>query len=426
MQIFACISGKVLKYVDFMKKNIRKIKIKKPSMVHYGGRKPLFSNKEIIFRSGGRAKVFNISSRLQMFLVVLLMVIGSWSAYSYYMYNKSDQIISFKDRELDETRDAYVNLMTDFVAIHRNISSMFKLIDEEQLKDELNINRYKQQAQVVEEKIRQITDASDWVKTDEMEEKTTLRDALLQRDLAVSERDELLAKIELLEENIQKLETAEMEILNRVGQLSDKEMSKIKEVISAINKSIKKQNKYFNPLANSKKDSTGGAYEPDMTVVANEELSKKMQEVFTQIDDVSYYREVMKSVPIGKPVWSYWLSSAFGHRSDPFNKKSATHKGVDLASNKGNKIRTMAKGKVTRSSWNGGYGLMVEIDHGNGFKTKYAHLNKSYVKKGDYVEQGDTIAEVGSTGRSTGPHLHYEVLYNGTPVDPMTFIKAQM
>ena len=69
---------------------------------------------------------------------------------------------------------------------------------------------------------------------------------------------------------------------------------------------------------------------------------------------------------------------------------------------------------------------MVEIDHGNGFKTRYAHLNRAYVKKGDYVEQGATIAEVGSSGRSTGPHLHYEVLYNGTPVDPMAFMKVQL
>ena len=86
----------------------------------------------------------------------------------------------------------------------------------------------------------------------------------------------------------------------------------------------------------------------------------------------------------------------------------------------------MAKGKVVRSEWNGGYGNYVEIDHGNGFKTKYAHLNKAYVKKGQYVEQGESIGEVGSSGRSTGPHLHYEVLFNGTPVDPMTFIKAQI
>lgn len=409
-----------------MRREIRKVKIKKPSMVRYSSRKPLFSNKEIIFRSGGRAKVFNISSKLQVFLLALLVIVGAWSAYSYYMYNKSDQIISFKDRELDETRNAYVDLMTDFVAIHRNISSMFTLIEDEKLQDELNVNRYKQQAQVVEEKIKRITDATDWVEEETLEEKTTLRDALLQRDRAVSERNELLAKIEVLEDSLQKLEASEMEILNQVSRLSEKEMNKIKDAISSVNKSMKKQNKYFNPLANSKKNNAGGAYIPDVPAVNNEELNKKMQEVFTQINDVSYYKEVMKSVPFGKPVWSYWLSSPFGKRTDPFNKNSATHKGVDLASNKGNKVKTMAQGKVLRSGWNGGYGNFIEIDHGNGFKTRYAHLNKSYVKKGEYVKQGDTIAEVGSSGRSTGPHLHYEVLYNGVPVDPMAFMKVQL
>lgn len=395
-------------------------------MAHYGERKPFFSNKEVIFRSGGRTKVFNISSRLQLLLLALVVIFGCWSSYSYYLYNKSDQIISFKDKELDQTRGAYVDLMTDFVAVHRNISSMFSLVDEEKVKNELDLNRYKQQAQVVEEKIRQIADMTDWVDGDELQEKTTLRDALLQRDRALSERNELVSKINFLEDSIAKLENSEMEILNRVDQLSDKEIAKIKEAISSINKSIKQQNKYFNPLANSKKNNTGGAYIPDVPAVDNEELSKKMQQVFIKVDDLNYLKEVLKSVPLGKPVWSYWLSSPFGHRSDPFNKKSAKHKGVDLASNKGNKVKTMAKGKVIRSENASGYGILIELDHGNGFKTRYAHLNKSYVKKGQYVDQGETIAEVGSTGRSTGPHLHYEVIYNGAHVDPMTFMKIQL
>jgi len=403
-----------------------KIKIKKPSKVPFTEPKPIFSNKEIIFRSGGRAKVFNISSKLQVFVLALLIGVGLWSGYSYYVYNISDEIISTKDRELDEARDALVDLMTDFVAVHRNVSSMFSEVNEEQLKDETELNRYKQQASVVEEKIRQIADGEKWLENEDLEEQVTVREALLQRDRALSERNELVNKISTLETNVKQLEVSEIEILNQIEKISSKEMEKIKEALSEINKSMKQQNKYFNPLANSKKDSTGGKFEADIPAVENEELSKKMQEVFSLINDVAYYKEVMKSVPVGKPVWSYWLSSPFGKRSDPFNKKSAAHKGVDLASNKGNKIKTMAKGKVVRAEWNGGYGNYIEIDHGNGFKTKYAHLNKSYVEKGQYVQQGEPIGEVGSTGRSTGPHLHYEVLFNGTPVDPMTFIKAQI
>lgn len=409
-----------------MKRNLHKVKVKKLSKGHYAEKKPLFSTKEIIFRSGGRAKVFNISSRLQVFMLVLMCLIGGWSAYSYYMYHKSDKIISRKERQLDETRDAYVDLMTDFMAIHRNINAMFHVIDSEKLKDETELKRYNQQAQVVEDKIQQITSGQEWVSTDEVEKKTTLRDALLQRDRALSEKSELLSQIDFLQESLSKLETSEMEILERIEKFSDKEMTKIKEAISAVNKSMKKQNKYYNPLANSKKDSAGGAYVPDFSEVNNEDLSRQIENVFEKVDNLSYYQEVLKSVPFGKPVWSYWLTSSFGHRSDPFNKKAAVHKGVDLASNKGNKVRTMAKGKVVRSEWVNGYGNLIELDHGNGFKTKYAHLNKSYVKKGQYVEKDEAIAEVGSTGRSTGPHLHYEVIYNGANVDPMAFMKVQL
>ena len=84
----------------------------------------------------------------------------------------------------------------------------------------------------------------------------------------------------------------------------------------------------------------------------------------------------------------------------------------------------MAKGKVVQSKWGTGYGNYIEIDHGNGFKTKYAHLNKSYVQKGDILQSGQEIGEVGATGRATGPHLHYEIIYNGTNVDPMPFMTA--
>ena len=86
----------------------------------------------------------------------------------------------------------------------------------------------------------------------------------------------------------------------------------------------------------------------------------------------------------------------------------------------------MAKGKVTKSYYSNSYGNLVEVDHGNGFVTKYAHLHKSYVKKGQYLERGDDVGELGSTGRSTGPHLHYEIIYQGKDVNPMPFVKAKI
>lgn len=402
-----------------MRRNAQKFKIRKPRKLRYAPSKPLFSNKEIIFRSGARAKVFNISSKMQIFALLFFLLIAIWSAYSYHIFHKTDKLKS----KLNDSRNAYAELMSDFVAVHKNINSLFSLIDEDEIDDEDDLNRYKEQALVVEEKIKEITDGGSWFDAENADEQTDLRAALLARDRLLAERNTLVKKIKSLETSVQKLEISEMEILNKVEKLSETEAKKIKDAISQVNNSMKKQKQYFNPLAGGKKDSAGGTFEP-APEVDNPDLSQKMRDVFLKIDTLSYYRDIAKNIPLGKPIFNYHVSSAFGHRSDPFNSKSAAHKGVDLASNKGNIIRVMADGKVTRAEWMNGYGNMLEIDHGAGFKTKYAHLNKSYVKKGQTVSRGTEIGEVGSTGRSTGPHLHYEVLFNGVNVDPMAFITA--
>lgn len=124
----------------------------------------------------------------------------------------------------------------------------------------------------------------------------------------------------------------------------------------------------------------------------------------------------------GRPIKWGWLSSHYGYRTDPFTGKRDWHSGVDLAGKEGSDIISVAAGVVTWSGDRYGYGNLVEIDHGNGLKTRYAHAKKTLVKVGEIVEKGQVIALMGSTGRSTGPHVHFEVLRNGKPVDPEKFI----
>ena len=399
-----------------------------PPHMQYTEKKPLFSEKEIIFRGSGCAKVWKISSRAQVIIFASLLLVALWCFYSYYLYNKSGHIISYKEQELDATRDAYVELMTDFVALHKNIGAMISSIDDGKNKDNKKFDQYKRQAQLVEDKIKQITDEKDWLSSETLSERASLSEALLQRDIIASERDALKKQIDELEDTIEDIKKAEMEVLERIDGVADKEMSKIKSAINSINQALKSKGLYFNALANSKrKNSSGGPYVPDRQNMANDKkLDDKISAIFKNYDDLEYYKEVVQYIPMGKPVWSYWVTSQFGSRSDPFNGKRARHKGMDLASRTGNKIKVKAKGKVTRAEFAGGYGNLVVVDHGNGFQTKYAHLHKIYVKKGQYVEYDDTLGEVGSTGRSTGPHLHYEVLYMGKNVDPMPFLKAKI
>ncbi|TKB53719.1 M23 family metallopeptidase [Ferrimonas aestuarii] len=124
----------------------------------------------------------------------------------------------------------------------------------------------------------------------------------------------------------------------------------------------------------------------------------------------------------GRPITKGWQSSDYGMRNDPFTGRPAMHKGIDFAGTEGGDVVATGAGVVTYSGVMSGYGNLVEIDHGNGLKTRYGHNKALLVKAGQVVEKGDTIAELGNTGRSTGPHVHYEVLKNDRQVDPNRYV----
>jgi murein DD-endopeptidase MepM/ murein hydrolase activator NlpD len=128
--------------------------------------------------------------------------------------------------------------------------------------------------------------------------------------------------------------------------------------------------------------------------------------------------------PSGYPVLRGYMTSGYGWRRDPFSGRSAMHRGVDFAARSGADVITVAAGIVTFAGDRNGYGIMVEINHGNGYVTRYGHNSKVLVKPGDRVLKGQRIALVGSTGRSTGPHVHFEVLRNGVVVNPAEYIRA--
>ena len=143
------------------------------------------------------------------------------------------------------------------------------------------------------------------------------------------------------------------------------------------------------------------------------------------LEDFLLNRKLSSEVkPQGRPVSSGYMSSYFGQRSDPFTGRPAFHKGVDFAGKHGADVVAVASGVVTWSGPRYGYGEMVELNHGNGYVTRYAHNAENLVEVGDTVKKGELVAKMGSTGRATGPNLHFEVLQNGKVVNPLTYIKA--
>jgi septal ring factor EnvC (AmiA/AmiB activator) len=141
------------------------------------------------------------------------------------------------------------------------------------------------------------------------------------------------------------------------------------------------------------------------------------------LENVILTRELRHEVyPQGRPVLSGFISSAFGNRVDPFTGRTQFHPGVDFAGPPGSQVVSVASGVVSYSGERMGYGNVVEVNHGNGYVTRYAHNQKNMVKVGDTIQKGDLLSLIGSTGRSTGPHLHFEVLRDGRQIDPMSFI----
>ncbi len=132
-----------------------------------------------------------------------------------------------------------------------------------------------------------------------------------------------------------------------------------------------------------------------------------------------------KFMPTLFPIQDGWFSSNFGYRIDPFTGQQSMHEGIDFPAEPGTPILATASGKVVFAEWHAAYGKMIEIDHGNGLVSRYAHTSALFAKEGDLVVRGQKIAAVGSTGRSTGPHLHFEVRLNGAPKNPARFLQAQ-
>ncbi len=150
------------------------------------------------------------------------------------------------------------------------------------------------------------------------------------------------------------------------------------------------------------------------------------EEKLSALEDVLIDRDLMAEVlPSGKPVKKGWISSVYGRRTDPFKGRKSFHRGVDFAGKRGAEVVAVASGVVVRSKRSSGYGNLVEIKHADGYTTLYAHNKENLVKKGDVVNKGQTIALLGSTGRSSGPHVHFEVRKDGKIVNPLRFVRAK-
>jgi murein DD-endopeptidase MepM/ murein hydrolase activator NlpD len=222
-----------------------------------------------------------------------------------------------------------------------------------------------------------------------------------------------------LQTALDKVESRQIAALGAVEDSMESRMRRMRGVFSDLGLDMAQLE------ASTPRGGVGGPFVPVKLPANAGAFERQLYRIGVTRSQVERLNRTLALVPYRKPViGEVEFTSGFGVRSDPFLGRPAMHTGLDFRAGTGDPVRATANGKVASSGWAGGYGRMVEIDHGNGLSTRYGHLSEINVKVGDQIKIGQVIGAVGSTGRSTGPHLHYETRIDGEAVDPQKFLRA--
>jgi len=222
-----------------------------------------------------------------------------------------------------------------------------------------------------------------------------------------------------LQTSLDKVESRQIAALNSVEDSMESRVRRMRGVFTDLGLDMAQLE------AATPRSGIGGPYVPVKLPRNAGAFERQLYRINVTRAQVERLGRTLALVPYRKPViGEVEFTSGFGIRNDPFLGRPAMHTGLDFRAATGDPVRATANGKVVSSGWTGGYGRMVEIDHGNGLSTRYGHLSEIGVKVGDQIRIGQVVGAVGSTGRSTGPHLHYETRIDGEAVDPQKFLRA--
>lgn len=239
---------------------------------------------------------------------------------------------------------------------------------------------------------------------------------------AKTERDAMAARLAAAEQRMSAVATGQVALLSR---LNDHAQLRVGMLESELKDTGINLDKALSTIA-SHPPASGGPLVglPELPAAAlPPEAMAALQQLEARLDRQERLRALGNYLPLTPPVDNFYASSGFGSRRDPFTNQWATHTGLDLVAREGSPVTLPAAGKVVAVTFDEGYGHMVEVDHGFSVHTRYAHLGKVMVKAGEALDPGSQIGTLGNSGRSSGPHLHYEVLLEGKPVDPLRFME---
>lgn len=425
-------------------------------------------NKTVIVQSAKGRRVYNVSVFSQVLMVGLLVLLGTWcgiATTNWFINIENNDIQQSKTQSIINTyklRTTYLEEERDRISAslddaEMRFSEMTHKISENALKEKGNstispeilvqLDTVKQRLNTVVEERNRLRRKFDDASIQLAEYSTQIGDVNTRNDesrvmlaslserltQAVEERDTLQARLSVLKNEMLQ-SNADVNSLGSDHEEAIVELERIAEkTLKNVRKTLGKTGVDVTQLLGSVKSTKegkeftgqGGPYMPlDKIAIRGERslaAAMRLQSIFDQFEEINLLTIASDKIPFGMPTKTKRMSSGFGYRKDPFRRKTAFHSGLDFPGPVGTPIYSTSDGTVVFAGRKSGYGNFVEINHGIGFTTRYAHLSKFSVAVGQKIRQGDRIASMGNTGRSTGSHLHYEIRYKGKALNPANF-----
>ncbi|SCA55072.1 putative Peptidase M23B [Candidatus Terasakiella magnetica] len=407
-----------------------------------------FPERQLVLRTDADIKYIRASKRLQMSVAASAFALLSWTSFTSITHFMHDSELLAKDKEVLSVQVAYRSLLTEvteYQAKFTNISdeleanhSMMvaslgqdvlknkdKLVSADAARKEAQIARMHLNTQLnsIEDSMRELANRNYSLKGDLSLKEMDLQTAIAERNTARLQKERIEEQLRETEIQVARLNHSQEDLIARVTNQASEEISDIEDILSLAGLDPDKM------LSAVGEDTTASGGPFIAALNKNGEETQEAEQIQLNAVDRHLARwqglqKIKQSLPLAQPLDYYYISSRYGKRRDPVNKRWAVHYGLDMAASKKTPVYVSAPGNVKFVGWKGNYGRFIIIDHGNGIETRYGHLHKTLVKKGDTINFRTKIGLVGNTGRSTGAHLHYEVRVNGKNVDPFKFIKA--
>ena len=347
---------------------------------------------------------FSVTTQLTGLISVLAVVV--WVSYSTGSYMAAKRVLVEKDRTIATTTQENARIEAEFTLLRRDLMT---------LAHQGNTGKLANDAKMIVEQYAH----SDGTTKPELAAKAP--------EANVPDYNAVFARIEFLEKRVRDLQSTHDTMVSEIKLATSGKIKELERVIAMVgidqNKLKRKREASLRKggFLRNGEGGRGGPYEP----IATPMLREREPNLYVNLKHMMVLNDIVGHMPIAMPVpHNTRKTSGFGTRMDPFTGRLAFHSGLDFAAPRGTAARSSSDGRITFAGWKNAYGNTVDVDHGMGFSTRYAHLSSISVKEGQKVSKGTVVGIQGSTGRSTGNHVHYEVRYEGRPLNPKPFLTA--